>query len=315
MNGYDKVKAYCAEAGVRFLCGEPMKKHTSFRIGGAVPLFIVPKSVEELSALLPVLRENVPYFFLGKGSNLLIDDEGIQAAAVFLGKDFARCTVEGDVLICEAGAPLAKASYTAYRNGLSGLEFAWGIPGSVGGAAYMNAGAYGGEMKDVVLYCEHLDENGKLCRIPAEELEYRYRHSFYTGKSLCIVRTAMKLVPKNREEIRARMDELMARRKSKQPLEYPSGGSTFKRPEGAFAAALIEQCGLKGLTVGGAMVSEKHSGFVINYEDATCKDVLALIAKVKEEVKRQTGFCLECEVMQLKADENAVRAVPAGCAG
>lgn len=313
MNGYDKVKAYCAEEGIRFVCDEPMKKHTSFRIGGTVPLFIVPKSVEELSTLLPVLRENVPHFFLGKGSNLLIDDEGVDAVAVFLGKDFARCTVEDHVIICEAGAPLSKACYTAYRNGLSGLEFAWGIPGSVGGAAYMNAGAYGGEMKDVVLYCEHLDENGNLCRIPAEKLEYSYRHSFYTGKPLCIVRTAMKLAPKSREEIRARMDELMERRKSKQPLEYPSGGSTFKRPEGAFAAALIEQCGLKGLSVGGAMVSEKHSGFVINYKDATCKDVLKLIEKVKEEVKRQTGFCLECEVMQLKADGNVVKAVPAGC--
>lgn len=313
MNGYDKVKAYCAEAGIRFLCDEPMEKHTSFRIGGAVPLFIVPKSVEELSALLPVLKANVPCFFLGKGSNLLIDDEGVNAAAVFLGKDLARCTVEDDVLICEAGAPLAKASYTAYTHGLSGLEFAWGIPGSVGGAAYMNAGAYGGEMKDVVLYCEHLDEEGNLCRIPAEELQYSYRHSFYTGKPLCIVRTAMKLTPKNREEIRARMDELMERRKSKQPLEYPSGGSTFKRPEGAFAAALIEQCGLKGLTVGGAMVSKKHSGFLINYKDATCQDMLALIEKVKEEVKRQTGFQLECEVMQLKADGNTVKAVPAGC--
>ena len=313
MNGYDKVKAYCAEAGVRFLCDEPMKKHTSFRIGGTVPLFIIPKSVEELSALLPVLKENAPCFFLGKGSNLLIDDEGIDAATVFLGKDLARCTVEDDVLICEAGAPLAKACYTAYQNGLSGLEFAWGIPGSVGGAAYMNAGAYGGEMKDVVLYCEHLDENGNLCRIEAEELDYSYRHSFYTGKSLCIVRTAMKLTPKSREDIRARMDELMERRKSKQPLEFPSGGSTFKRPEGAFAAALIEQCGLKGLSVGGAMVSQKHSGFLINFEDATCKDVLMLIKKVKDEVKQRTGYCLECEVMQLKTDGNVVKAVPAGC--
>ncbi len=313
MNGYDQVKAYCAEAGIRFVCDEPMKNHTSFRIGGAVPLFIAPKSVEELSALLPILRQNVSYFFLGKGSNLLIDDEGVDAAAVFLGKDLAQCRVEDGLLICEAGAPLAKACYTAYRNGLSGLEFGWGIPGSVGGAAYMNAGAYGGEMKDVVVYCEHLDENGKLYRVPAQELQYSYRRSFYTGKPLCIVRVAMKLNPKNREEIHARMDELMARRKSKQPLEYPSGGSTFKRPEGAYAAALIEQCGLKGLSVGGAMVSTKHSGFLINFKDATCKDMLELIEKVKAEVKRQTGFGLECEVMQLKADGDAVRAVPAGC--
>lgn len=312
MNDYEKVKAYCTKAGVYFRCDEPMRSHTSFRIGGRVPLFLVPKSVEELSALLPVLQPNVPFFFLGKGSNLLIDDEGVDAAAIFLGKDFARCTVEGDVLICEAGAPLAKACYTAYRNGLSGLEFAWGIPGSVGGAAYMNAGAYGGEMKDVVLYCDHLDENGNLCRIEAKELEYSYRHSFYTGKPLCIVRTAMKLAPKKREDIRARMDGLMERRKSKQPLEYPSGGSTFKRPEGAFAAALIEQCGLKGLTVGGAMVSEKHSGFLINYKNATCHDVLKLIEKVKGEVKRQTGYSLECEVMQLKSGEYGVKAVPAG---
>ncbi|MEG2597208.1 MAG: UDP-N-acetylmuramate dehydrogenase, partial [Oscillospiraceae bacterium] len=258
------------------------------------------------------LKEKTPFFFLGKGSNLLIDDEGIDAVAVFLGKDFASCSVEGDVLICDAGAPLSKASYTAYHHGLTGLEFAWGIPGSVGGAAYMNAGAYGGEMKDIVLYCEHLDEEGKLHRVFGEELQYHYRHSYYTGRQLCIIRTAMQLKSGEREVIRARMDHLMDRRTTNQPLEYPSGGSAFKRPEGAFAAALIEQCGLKGLSVGGAMVSQKHSGFIINYKEATCKDVLGLIEKIKEEVLSQTGYHLECEIMQLKRKGNTVEAFPAG---
>ena len=311
MKNYDKVKAYCEDKGIRFFCDEEMKKHTSFKIGGKVPIFIMPKSVEELSCLLPVLSENTPFFILGKGSNLLIDDEGIDAVAVLLGNDFADYKIEGDILICEAGMSLSKVCTLAYDEGLSGLEFAYGIPGTVGGAAFMNAGAYGGEMKDIVLYCEHLDYDGKLHRIKADELDYAYRHSYYLGKPLCIVRVAMKLTRCNREQIRERMDDLINRRKDKQPLEYPSAGSTFKRPEGAFAAALIEECGLNGLSVGGAMVSKKHSGFVINFSDATCEDVLSLIKEVKREVKQKTGYSLECEVMQIKSDGKTAFATPA----
>ncbi len=311
MNGFDKIKAYCENIGIRFFCDEEMKKHVSFKIGGKVPLFIVPESVEELSQLLPLVSENTPFFIFGKGSNLLIDDEGINAIAIMLGNDFSDYEIKDDMIICEAGMSLTRLCTIAYENGLSGLEFAYGIPGTVGGAAYMNAGAYGGEMKDVIVYCEHLDYDGKLHTINNDELSFSYRHSFYTGKQLCITKIAVKLSPCQPEKIKARMDELINRRRDKQPLEYPSAGSTFKRPEGAFAAQLIEECGLKGLSIGGAMVSKKHSGFIINFNNATCKDVLSLIRKVKEVVKDKTGYNLECEIMQIKSDGNIALSVAA----
>ena len=189
-----------------------------------------------------------------------------------------------------------KAARTALDRGLSGLEFAWGIPGTVGGGVYMNAGAYGGEMKDVVLWCEHVDGEGNLRQLSGEELEFSYRHSVYSGKALCIVRAALGLRKGDPAAIRQRMDELMEKRRSRQPLEYPSAGSAFKRPEGAYAAALIEECGLKGLRVGDAMVSEKHSGFIVNVGNASCADVEELFRQVQAEVFRRTGYRLEPEV-------------------
>ncbi len=302
MEHMEKVRALCEGAGCDCIPGAPMKDYTSFRIGGPAALLLKPKSVEEICWIRRNLTGRAPVWFIGKGSNLLIPDEGLDGIVVVLGPEFSAVDVleDGETLACEAGAPLMKACREALDRGLTGLEFAWGIPGSVGGGVYMNAGAYGGEMKDVVLWCEHVDAEGTLRRMEAEELEYRYRHSFYTGKDLCIVRAAFRLKKGDPEAIRARMDELMERRKSKQPLEFPSAGSTFKRPEGAYAAALIEQCGLKGLRVGGAMVSEKHSGFLINFQDATCADVRELIRQVQEAVFRQTGYRLECEVGTLK---------------
>ena len=202
-----------------------------------------------------------------------------------------------DIIECEAGASLAAVCNVALENSLTGLEFAYGIPGSVGGAVFMNAGAYGGEMKDVLLSCRYIDENGKIKELPLEKMELSYRHSFFSERELCITSVKMRLQKGERDKIKDRMDTLMERRRDKQPLEYPSAGSTFKRPEGDFAARLIEVCGLKGTSCGGAEVSTKHSGFVINKGNATFKDVMGVVDTVKQKVKEQTGVTLECEVL------------------
>lgn len=203
---------------------------------------------------------------------------------------------ENGLISCGSGAALASVCSYALKNSLSGLEFAWGIPGTVGGAAYMNAGAYGGEMKDIVEAVSYIDENGIIKSFKRDELNFSYRRSVFTDKEYIVTDVLFKLENKSQSEIREKMDELMGKRKSKQPLEYPSAGSTFKRPEGYFAAALIEECGLKGASVGGAEVSEKHSGFIINKNNATCEDVKNLIAYVKKEVYKQKGVELHCEV-------------------
>ncbi len=301
MNKYENIKTACKDLSVGFCTDVKMSGYTTFRIGGKVPLMIMPKNSDELSKVIAILKD-APYFILGKGSNLLIDDEGVDAVAVLISSDFADYEIIDDTIICDAGISLTKLATIASDNSLSGLEFAYGIPGTVGGGAYMNAGAYGGEMKDVVIYCEHMDCNGNSHRLYNEELEFSYRHSYYTGKDFCITKVALKLSKGDKQEIKEKMADLLKRRHDKQPLEYPSAGSTFKRPEGAFAAALIEECELKGVSVGGAEVSTKHSGFVINKNNATCDDVLKLIRKVKEVVKEKTGYTLQCEVMMIKSD-------------
>lgn len=292
------LRTLCEEAGCACLFDARMKDYTTFRIGGPAAVLLKPRSIPEICWIRKTLSGFAPIWFMGKGSNLLISDEGVSGIVVVLGSDFSKVELQadGETLVCEAGAPLMKLCRAALDAGLSGLEFAWGIPGTVGGGVYMNAGAYGGEMKDVVLWCEHVDGEGNLFRLSGEELQFSYRKSFYTGKSLCIVRAALKLQKGDPDAIRARMDELMEKRRSKQPLEFPSAGSTFKRPEGAYAAALIEECGLKGLRVGGAEVSRKHSGFLINIGNATCADVQELIRQVQETVFKKTGYRLEPEV-------------------
>ncbi len=301
MNKYDNIKLKCKDLGISFCTGAKMSAYTTFRIGGEVPLLISPKNTDELSKVVKML-EGTPFFVLGKGSNLLIDDEGVDAVAVLISGDFASYEINDDLVICDAGMSLTKLCTIVADNSLSGLEFAYGIPGTVGGGAYMNAGAYGGEMKDVILYCEHMDYKGNIHRLYNKELDYSYRHSYYIGKECLITRVAIKLSKAPKEAIREKMTELLNRRHEKQPLEFPSAGSTFKRPEGAFAAALIEECGLKGVSVGGAEVSTKHSGFIINRGNATCNDVLELIRKVKSVVKEKTGYTLHCEVMMIKSD-------------
>lgn len=286
------------DCGVPLRMGEPMSRHTTFRIGGPAEYFARPETPEELRLLLAACaRDNLPCFILGKGSNLLVGDGGIPGLTIAM-ENLSEITVEGETVRAQAGASLMALCAAARDAGLTGLEFAYGIPGQVGGGVYMNAGAYGGELKDVLVSAEFLDERGELHTLPAEQLELGYRHSIFTGKKLVILSAEFRL---RRDEggsgaVSARMNEIYSRRREKQPLEWPSAGSTFKRPEGAYAAALIDQCGLKGLQIGGARVSEKHAGFVINTGDAVCADVLALIQEVQRVVKEKTGFLLEPEV-------------------
>lgn len=284
--------------GVPIRMGEPMSRHTTFRIGGPAEYFAMPTTPDEVARLLAVCREqNIWYFVLGRGSNLLVGDRGIPGVVIAM-EGLSRVTVEGENITAQAGATLSAVCLAARQAGLTGLEFAYGIPGQVGGGVYMNAGAYGGELKDVLAWVEALDETGKPHTITAENLEMSYRHSCFSGKGWVVLSAGFRLKtdPAGPDAVGARMEEILQRRKDKQPLEWPSAGSTFKRPEGAYAAALIDQCGLKGLRVGGAQVSEKHAGFVINVREATCADVLELIKKVQDIVKEKTGFVLEPEI-------------------
>jgi len=289
---------FANEHGIKFLEHEDLSKHTSFKIGGPAEFFVKPKNKEQVSAVVDYCEKNsVPLLPLGKGSNVLVSDNGINGVVMYFGSDFGKIKlIDDETIYCEAGAGLAALCNFALENELTGLEFAYGIPGSVGGAVFMNAGAYGGEIKDVIVYADHVDKNGKAGKFTGEELEMSYRHSVYSGKEYFITGAAFKLKKGEKAEIKAKMDDLIGRRFDKQPMDKPSAGSTFKRPEGAFASALIDQCGLKGYRVGGAEVSTKHAGFVVNIGGATCEDVLRLIKDVQEKVKNDTGFFLEPEV-------------------
>ena len=289
---------FADEHGIKFLEHEDLSKHTSFKIGGPAEFFVKPKNKEQVSAVVDYCEKNsVPLLPLGKGSNVLVSDNGINGVVMYFGSDFGKIElIDENTIYCEAGAGLAALCNFALENELTGLEFAYGIPGSVGGAVFMNAGAYGGEIKDVIVYADHVDKNGKAGKFTGEELEMSYRHSVYSGKEYFITGAAFKLKKGEKAEIKAKMDDLIGRRFDKQPMDKPSAGSTFKRPEGAFASVLIDQCGLKGYRVGGAEVSTKHAGFVVNIGGATCEDVLRLIKDVQEKVKNDTGFSLEPEV-------------------
>lgn len=278
---------------------EPMARHTTFQIGGPADRFLTVENAAQLQGLLSCLRQaGIPYLVLGKGSNLLVSDKGIRGAVLHLGGDFKKVEVlpDGRTLRAGAGAPLASVCALARERSLTGLEFAWGIPGSVGGGAYMDAGAYGGEMRDVVSRVLHLGPDGAPGEARGEELCFGYRKSRYTGGEDIITAVEFTLQPGDPAAIAGKMEELMGRRKDKQPYDMPSAGSVFKRPQNGFAAALIEQCGLKGRRVGGAQVSEKHAGFIVNTGGATCQDVLELISIIRKSVEEQTGTRLECEV-------------------
>jgi len=283
---------------LRWLAEEPLARHTSFRIGGPARRMAFPKSAEEVEGLAALLRAaGIRPVVIGNGTNVLAPDAGVDAVVIAMGDGMDTLRrAEGPELVAAAGVSLARLATFAWREGLTGLEFAHGIPGSLGGAVVMNAGAYGGTMADVLTEVTALFPDG-VRTLRAEELALGYRHSLFTEQPEAIVLGArLRLRPGDPAAIRARMDELMARRRASQPLEWPSAGSTFKRPEGHFAGALIEQCGLKGARVGGAEVSVKHAGFVINTGGATCADVLALMAQIEKTVFDATGVTLEPEV-------------------
>ncbi|MBR3704181.1 MAG: UDP-N-acetylmuramate dehydrogenase [Oscillospiraceae bacterium] len=276
---------------------EPMRAHTTFRIGGNARRMARVRSGEELSALLTlVYEEGYPYLLLGNGSNLLVSDAGVDVLVIHTGEMQQIERVDENTLYAQAGVPLAKLAVFAMKHSLTGLEFAHGIPGTLGGAVCMNAGAYGGEMSQVVREVTAWLPGKGACRMSLDELALSYRHSYFTDHEGVVLGATLCLKNGNEADIRTQMEELIGRRRDKQPLEYPSAGSTFKRPEGHFAGALIEQCGLKGMTVGGAQVSEKHAGFVINTGNATSADVLALIGEIQKIVHERTGVMLEPEI-------------------
>ena len=278
---------------------EPMKKHTTFRVGGPADVLVQPDETA-LEAILALCRQyHVSYSFIGNGSNLLVGDKGIRGVVIEMTDPMGNIEVHGTRITAQAGAMLSKIANTAASNGLGGMEFAAGIPGSVGGAVVMNAGAYGGEMKDIIERVYVLDENGAQLELDRTALDLSYRHSCIPDKKYIVTKVVLELVPRNEAEIRSEMKELNEKRAEKQPLQYPSAGSTFKRPEGYFAGKLIMDAGLRGYQVGGAQVSEKHCGFVINKGDATAADICQLMRDVSDKVQAQFGVVLEPEVKMI----------------
>lgn len=286
-------------AGSGIFMEEPMKKHTTFRVGGPADVLVQPDETA-LAAILALCRQYcVPYSFIGNGSNLLVGDKGIRGVVIEMTEPMGNIEVHGTRITAQAGAMLSKIANTAASNGLGGMEFAAGIPGSVGGAVVMNAGAYGGEMKDIIERVYVLDENGAQLELDRDALDLDYRHSCIPDKKYIVTKVVLELVPRDEAEIRSKMKELNEKRAEKQPLQYPSAGSTFKRPEGYFAGKLIMDAGLRGYQVGGAQVSEKHCGFVINKGDATAADICQLMQDVADKVQAQFGVVLEPEVKMI----------------
>lgn len=282
------------------LLDEPMKKHTTFRIGGPSDYFVLPKNIEEVKGVIALCKEKeVPFYILGNGSNLLVSDDGFRGVIIQLYKNMSHIEVEGNAIRAQVGALLSKIAAEALQNGLTGFEFASGIPGTLGGAVVMNAGAYGGEMKDVLAEVTALTQDGEVKVLKKEELDLGYRTSVVGKKGYIALEAVVELQKGNPDEIKATMDDLKERRTTKQPLEYPSAGSTFKRPEGYFAGKLIQDTGLRGFSVGGAQISEKHCGFVINKDHATAKDVAELMREVSDRVEAKFGVPLEPEVKKL----------------
>ena len=297
MNEAVKQK-FCQVLGKeQVLFEEPMKSHTTFRIGGPAEVFIMPKSVEQVQMAVKICQEEqIPYFILGNGSNLLVSDRGYRGVIIQMDRNMGEIQVEGTEIQAAAGALLSSIAVAARRESLTGFEFAGGIPGTLGGAVVMNAGAYGGEIKDVLKEVTVMDGDGKIFTLPASELEMGYRTSIIKTAGYLVLSARIALSEGKEEDIKARTRELSEMRTQTQPLEYPSAGSTFKRPEGYFAGKLIMDSGLRGYSVGGAMVSEKHCGFVINKGNATAEDVVSLMKHVTEVVQEKYGVTLEPEV-------------------
>ena len=297
-NFYDKLNNVIAKDSI--LIDEPMSRHTTFRVGGPADFFVTPKAKEEVRDVIRICKEaGMPYYIIGNGSNLLVSDAGYRGVVVQIYKEMNEVKVEGDLVKAQAGALLSGIAAKALGAELSGFEFASGIPGTIGGACVMNAGAYGGEMKDVLEFVTVLTGEGKIIELGRNELELGYRTSVIAKKGYIVLGAVLKLERGDGEKIKTYMDELKEKRVTKQPLEYPSAGSTFKRPEGYFAGKLIEDAGLRGFQVGGAQVSEKHCGFVINRDHATAADIMELMRQVQIRVKENSGVDLEPEVKRL----------------
>ena len=297
-NFYDKLNNVIEKDSI--LIDEPMSRHTTFRVGGPADFFVTPKAKEEVRDVICICKEaGMPYYIIGNGSNLLVSDAGYRGVIVQIYKEMNEVKVEGDLVKAQAGALLSGIAAKALGAELSGFEFASGIPGTIGGACVMNAGAYGGEMKDVLESVTVLTGEGKIIELGRNELELGYRTSVIAKKGYIVLGAVLKLERGDGEKIKTYMDELKEKRVTKQPLEYPSAGSTFKRPEGYFAGKLIEDAGLRGFQVGGAQVSEKHCGFVINRDHATAADILELMRQVQIRVKENSGVDLEPEVKRL----------------
>lgn len=294
-NFVNELYKIAGESNVHF--DEIMAKHTTFRIGGPAEAFVEPQTIEELGQIVLLCKaENIPFFVLGRGSNLLISDEGMNGVVIHLCHNFSNFTIDGTKVQAQAGVMLAKLGNALKEAELTGFEFAAGIPGTLGGAIMMNAGAYGGEMKNIVEAVQLMDSDGNIFEKKCEEMEFSYRHSIVEDNQYIVLGATLRLTKGSKADIEAKMEELAVARRTKQPLEYPSAGSTFKRPEGHFAGKLIMEAGLRGYQVGGAQVSDKHCGFVINKENATAKDVLQLIEEVKRKVYDVFEVELEPEV-------------------
>lgn len=292
------IKTHVPEEDI--LENEPMSRHTTFRIGGEAACFVRISKEEQLSALIPYFKKvDIPYFVIGNGSNLLVGDLGYHGVILQIKDKFDKIDVEGNLMRIQAGALLSKVAASALAHSLTGFEFASGIPGTIGGGVMMNAGAYGGEMKQVVQSVTVLSDDGEIMELDNDTMEFGYRTSIIKNRHFTVLQVVIKLAEGETDAIKARMEELAAQRKEKQPLSYPSAGSTFKRPEGYFAGKLIMDAGLRGYSIGGARVSEKHCGFVINEGNATAADVAEVILEVQERVKNKFGVSLEREVIYL----------------
>lgn len=299
VNGIEELKSILGSDCV--LENEPMKNHTSFKVGGPADILVTPNKEEDIIQAVSVLKKyNIPYVVMGNGSNLIVKDRGIRGAVIKISDKMSEVTIKDDIVISQAGILLSRLANCILEKELTGFEFASGIPGTLGGAVYMNAGAYDGCMSDIISETKYLDcESGQINVLSGIEHKFAYRSSIFQDmNNTVILSVKMKLKHGNAIDIRNRMKELTKRRKEKQPLEYPSAGSTFKRPPENYAARLIEECGLKGMTRGGAMVSEKHAGFIINIGNATADDILSLIDEIKNVVYAKTGILL-CEEVKI----------------
>ena len=287
----------------KILLNEPMNKHTTFRVGGPADIMVIPENVEEIKKLFKYINTtNYPFFVMGNGSNLVVKDNGIRGIVIKILDNFNSISAKDDILDAGAGVLLSKLANFAMTENLSGLEFASGIPGSLGGAVVMNAGAYGGQISDVLEQTTYIDVDGNIEKLQKDEHEFDYRKSCFSKGGNIVLEVKLRLIPSSKVEIRSKMDALKAQRVGKQPLSVPSAGSVFKRPEGYFTGKLIQDAGLRGYSIGGAQVSEKHSGFIINKGDATARDVITLIHHVQEQVKTKFGVELETEVKIIGED-------------